>query len=148
MHLVITVAGLPALERELGARFATLLRLTFYDLAENAVVGGLYSKGTPVDTGFARASWWLGVNQPGDPVQPAQPPVGSRHVKWLPSLDPLQLAAVRAGDILYLSTNCAYIRPLEYGHSAQAPQGMLRLAVAAAQQMADENARTLRARRA
>lgn len=144
MRLTIALEGLPALERELGARFDKVLRLTFYDLAENVVVGGRYSPGTPVDIGFARASWWLGVNRPGPPVQPASPPGGT----LAPGIDPAQLAAARAGDILYLSTNCAYIRPLEYGHSGQAPQGMLRLAVAAAQNMLDDNARDLRARRA
>jgi hypothetical protein len=34
-----------------------------------------------------------------------------------------------AGNIFYLVNNLPYIKPLEYGHSKQAPQGMVRISV-------------------
>jgi len=40
------------------------------------------------------------------------------------------LATVKAGEINYLSNNVPYIRRLEYkGHSSQAPEGMVRIAI-------------------
>lgn len=36
---------------------------------------------------------------------------------------------LRAGEIIYLVNNLDYARPLEYGHSKQAPAGMVRISV-------------------
>lgn len=37
---------------------------------------------------------------------------------------------LRAGEVIYLVNNLDYARALEYGHSKQAPAGMVRLSVA------------------
>ena len=97
--------------------------------------------GTPVDTGFARSSWRVGVN--ADPqFGPAKNPstvkkgergAGGRFLAWKvppPDFGPAVLS-VTAADTVMIATNVPYMPRLEYGHSAQAPQGFVRLTVAA-----------------
>lgn len=101
----------------------------------NIIVGGKYAPGTPVDLGFARNSWVTGVNAPGEAQQPRQPPPSNeRKPINLVAFRAMQAALVAAklGDIVYLTSNCVYMNRLEYGHSGQAPAGMIRLTVAAA----------------
>lgn len=121
---------LEGLQSTLARRLDTVTREAAFDLAENIIVGGPYSPGTPVDTGFARASWHIGINAP---VEPHQPPDNPDRATT--PLDPVytfvQLQAVRGGDVVYLSSNTIYMRFLEFGSSAQAPNGFIRLTLAA-----------------
>lgn len=41
-----------------------------------------------------------------------------------------EVLGMKAGDVIYLVNNLPYARALEYGHSKQAPAGMVRLTVA------------------
>lgn len=81
---------------------------------------------SPVDTGRFKGNWMLGV--------------GSVNTLTLPDItdkdggDTLEkigqaLDSVRAGQTLYLTNSLPYAIPLEYGHSGQAPNGMVRLTV-------------------
>lgn len=74
---------------------------------------------TPVDTGLARANWFLSEGRPRreatTSVVPEAPP------------------ALTGDSVIYLTNNVPYIVPLEYGHSRQAPNGMVRLAIAEVQ---------------
>lgn len=95
---------------------------------------------TPVDTGFARASWYAAVNDPGmDHVVKA--PVGGApgSVPWQKFLaeSVITLKKGKIGDTIFLMNNAAYIMALEYGHSQQAPDGMVRMVLAKYQQIAD-----------
>lgn len=116
-----------------------VVRDVAFDVVENIVVGGAVSPGTPVDTGFARNSWVVGLNAPGTPRQPDTPPADGAP----PVGDPVgeaapALAGVTAGDTVYLTSNTAYMPILEDGGSqAQAPQGMVRLTLAGAQTLVD-----------
>jgi len=135
------------LNEKLGKDLDRVLRATFFDLNEYVVFGGpdkRYSPGTPVDLGFARNSWWVSVNDPGSPKQPARP-TAKVSVPLQPNvLDP----SSGAGDIFYLSTNCVYMRVLEFtGHSPQAPNGFVRLALSGLQDMLDRNVATVMGRR-
>lgn len=90
---------------------------------------------TPVDTGRARASWRISVNQVDSSVEPDRGGVASK-IKGAPAPpDPAEsgkatsaLAGVNWGDVVYISNSVPYIEALENGWSKQAPQGMLRLA--------------------
>lgn len=96
------------------------------------VFGSQFSTGTPIDTGFARASWQFSV----DKMPPLSGPSAPTERVKVP--DPiLDFGAVVALNDCYLASNCAYMNALENGHSQQAPQGMIRQALAAAQRMAD-----------
>ena len=82
---------------------------------------GRIIKRTPVDTGRARASWTIAVNQADRTVQPpgshqAPPVIGSLNVG--------------PGDSVVISNNLPYITALEDGHSRQAPHGMVKLSIA------------------
>ena len=88
--------------------------------------------GTPVDTGFARASWWKNINQVGThpdppvPVEKGQKVVSSGRGQ-------MPLGKLKLTDKAYLANNAKYILALEYGHSqGQAPQGMVRITLAEA----------------
>ncbi len=78
--------------------------------------------GTPVDTGFARASWWKAIGGVGS--HPNQPTKGETVSAPLHPLGKLKLT-----DKAYLANNAPYILALEYGHSSQArnPDGMIRI---------------------
>ncbi|WP_248691163.1 hypothetical protein [Pseudomonas mosselii] len=62
-------------------------------------------------------------------------------------LDRLLVAAgdLSAGEVAYIVNNLPYAIPLEYGHSSQAPSGMVRVTVADFQRIVEEAIRTHRA---
>jgi hypothetical protein len=70
-------------------------------------------KRTPIDTGNAINGWWKAVGQVATSA-------GG-------TLDKLTIK-----DDAFLSNNVEYIQRLEYGHSQQAPDGMVRLTIAEA----------------
>lgn len=112
-----------------------IVREVAFDLRDNVVVGGPFSPGTPVDTGFARASWWSDVNGKGVPTSPA----AAEGSAGAPSdTVGLQIAGLKAGDVFGLNNGAEYIDALEFGHSGQAPEGMVRVAVAAGQEILDQ----------
>ena len=81
--------------------------------------------GTPVDTGHARANWQVGVNEvPTDELMIVDPDGAATTLKCLS-----QLSKSRAGDIISVVNNVPYIDELENGHSGQAPNGIVAVAV-------------------
>lgn len=79
---------------------------------------------SPVDTGRFRGNWQVSINTVDLTVDP----------KKFDKAGPGTLAAgqnkmnaVKWEDTIYISNNVPYAGPLEYGHSKQAPRGMLRL---------------------
>lgn len=81
---------------------------------------------TPVDTGFAKGSWQPSINTIKDGK--GSPDKASGRVSAEAAL---VAAQVKAGDVFYLTNNAHYIVNLEYGHSKQAPNGMVRPVIAA-----------------
>jgi hypothetical protein len=79
--------------------------------------------GTPLKTGFARASWWKSIGGVGShPNQPTPVKEGEKISTTLHPLGKLKLT-----DKAYLANNAPYILALEYGHSSQAGDGMIRI---------------------
>lgn len=78
---------------------------------------------TPVDTGRARGSWNLDINQVNkgtgefDPAAAIGAPPSPARMGQVVA----KLATVGWGDEIYISNNLPYIKPLEDGHSKQAP---------------------------
>ena len=131
----ITLNSINRVEKILSDRLDRIVLGTFMEIRDNIVVGGDYSPGTPIDRGFARLSWWEGVNEVGSPVQPSVPKDKSEGALPPP---PLNTVIGKAGDIFYLSSNCAYINRLEYDfHSSQAPAGFVRLTLMGFQEIFD-----------
>jgi hypothetical protein len=87
-------------------------------MANEIITGGSFGPGTPIDTGNARGSWVFGVGKaPADAGNTA-----SAGVQGAIGTAPL-------GQTWVLANHVRYIRALEYGHSKQAPQGMVRVVV-------------------
>lgn len=138
-------AQLDAFAAGIGDRLNEAYRNVILLLFANIVVGGDFSPGTPVDTGFARNSWTVGRGGPGSPRQPSQPDV--RPTKAHPA-SPVGLVAIDDGSAaiadasiteeIHLTSNCVYMGALEDGHSKQAPVGFVWLAITAGQQIVDQ----------
>lgn len=72
---------------------------------------------TPVDTGRARANWFIAEGAPI--TQATESTTPSNEAPGLTGRQPI-----------YITNNLPYIIALEYGHSGQAPFGMVRIALA------------------
>lgn len=83
---------------------------------------------TPVDTGWARANWIPSIGSPDDSVPESSPGRDENIDDPLPRIS-LEVASGKAGDIFFLTNSVPYILSLEYGHSAQAPNGMVRVSI-------------------
>lgn len=79
---------------------------------------------TPVDTGRARNNWQASVNRIPTGSKMGEDKSGAK------AIDEASKATANAvGEVYYLINNAVYIRALEYGHSNQAPNGMVRISV-------------------
>ena len=85
---------------------------------------------SPVDTGRFRGNWNVGINRINSrvftpqegPVQPsgALPTPGDIGLSGAGDLNKAKIT-----DVIYITNNLPYAIPLEYGHSKQAPNGVL-----------------------
>jgi hypothetical protein len=104
------------------ADLSTILRRYKKDLMKVAAstceeMASNTARRTPVDTGAARKSWTPDRNK----VNLSNSGGNPGHVA----------SRLRPGDTFTYTSSLPYIRVLEYqGHSAQAPSGMMRLAIA------------------
>lgn len=121
-------ADLSRILKKAGANMDAVARLTCFD------VGQLVVEGTPIDTGFARASWQPSLNKADLSSGTGEP---------LSELG-LVTAQMKAGDRFFMLNNAAYILRLEYGSSQQAPHGMVRIALAQTRKIAEGHIRQLR----
>lgn len=80
---------------------------------------------TPVDTGRAKGNWLPSVDSPRNEVSDRLDKSGDRVMTEIITTVP-----EKTGYVVWLCNNVDYIRKLEYGGSKQAPDGMVRLAVA------------------
>lgn len=79
-------------------------------------------RSTPVDTGRARGNWQTSVSAPKDGQSERLDPSGGAALAEVNASTP-----PGAGQVTYLANNLPYIERLEYGHSKQAPNGMVRI---------------------
>lgn len=83
---------------------------------------------SPVDTGRFRSSWVVGINKP-DLSQPTE--IDKTGGKTL-AAGSSRISQAKHRDAIYISNNVKYAIALEHGHSKQAPQGVVAVAVASA----------------
>lgn len=84
------------------------------------------ANGVPVDTGFARAS--VRASLQAMPQADQDKPKGVEAVPFDFSDVVLTIAKAELNDTIYVGWTANYAIHLEYGHSAQAPAGFVRLA--------------------
>lgn len=102
--------------RKVGLSSVTVAKRVGFDLF------GRITRKTPVDTGRARGSWTIAVNDANRTV----PPAGQADYP-IPQVGAL---ALQPGDAIVISNNLPYIVALEQGHSQQAPAGMVAVSIA------------------
>ena len=90
-------------------------------------LGSIASAGVPIDLDFAHASIRASTES-----MPLIDPAASNKEKKPVSFNFGEISTViqsaTLGQTIYIGWTAAYIMPLEYGHSKQAPQGFARLA--------------------
>jgi hypothetical protein len=114
---------------------------------EQVVVGGEFGPGTPVDTGYLRAMWWLSINGSGQSPNLQKPDTSGRK-KGEPMLfasdDPSSGALdILAGDHVSLNNNTEYASYVENGTEHMAPRAMVKTVANAAQAIAHDAANNL-----
>lgn len=97
---------------------------TFYRLVGLDALSRIVLK-TPVDTGRARGGWQININAIGEGAK-----VKSKSGDQVIAAGNKRLSAVKLTDTIYITNSVEYIIPLEFGHSSQSPQGMVRVTVA------------------
>lgn len=81
---------------------------------------------SPVDTGRFKGNWQVAIGAiPAGTIE-VDDKSGAVSIARVDAA----VLGLRAGDVIYLVNNLEYARALEYGHSKQAPGGMVRLSVA------------------
>lgn len=76
--------------------------------------------------GRFKGNWIVSVNGRRNDTRDVVDPSGELSMKVGEGL----LKYARGGDVIYIQNNVPYALPLEFGHSKQAPAGMVRLTVA------------------
>lgn len=76
---------------------------------------------TPVDTGRLRGNWMLTRDHPSAAISLRLDPTGTTAVSDITQ----RVGGV--GTVNYLTNNLPYAESIEYGHSKQAPDGMVRV---------------------
>ncbi|WP_163998676.1 HK97 gp10 family phage protein [Pyxidicoccus caerfyrddinensis] len=89
---------------------------------------------SPVDTGRFRGNWQVGVGgRPSGEVEGADKDGAATLAAAKSVLD-----GAEVGDTVYLTNNLPYARRLEFGHSQQAPRGMVRTTLANLREILEE----------
>jgi hypothetical protein len=114
-----------------GVKYAKPLTKTERD--QNFNVNGLVA-GKDYVGGRFRGNWQFTIDTPADGVLDQIDPSGNVSVAVLMT----QVQALTIGQTAYIVNNLPYAVPLEYGHSKQAPGGMVRVTLARFQQIVDE----------
>jgi len=114
-----------------GVKYAKPLTKTERD--QNFNVNGLVA-GKDYVGGRFRGNWQFTIDTPADGVLDQIDPSGNVSVAVLRA----QVQSLTIGQTAYLVNNLPYAVPLEYGHSKQAPGGMVRITLARFQQIVDE----------
>jgi hypothetical protein len=81
---------------------------------------------SPVDTGRFKGNWQVAIGSIPAGTLKIDDKSGNATMAKVTA----EVLGLRAGQVIYLVNNLEYARPLEYGHSKQAPAGMVRLTIA------------------
>lgn len=107
--------------------------LTKAERDQNFNVNGLVAGKNYVGGRF-RGNWQFSIGTPAEGELDQVDPAGGVTLAKLR----LQVEQLTIGQTAYIVNNLPYAVPLEYGHSKQAPGGMVRITLARFQQIVDE----------
>jgi len=97
-------------------------------------IGNSVIRMSPVDTGRFRGNWQFSIDAPAAGTLSTLDPTGGQASARL-AADSILL---KAGHTFFVVNNLPYAIPLEYGHSDQAPGGMVRITLARFQRIIEE----------
>jgi hypothetical protein len=97
-------------------------------------LGGSLIRMSPVDTGRFRGNWQFSIEAPATGTLANDDPSGLDTAARIVG----DSIVFRAGTTAFIVNNLPYAIPLEFGHSDQAPGGMVRITVARFQQIVAE----------
>lgn len=96
-----------------------VVRKVALDMFRNVIVK------SPVDTGRFKGNWQVAIGSIPAGTLEIDDVAGTATIAKVTAV----VLGLKAGEIIYLVNNLEYARPLEYGHSKQAPGGMVRLTI-------------------
>jgi hypothetical protein len=121
-----------------GIRMDQVHRKVIIDLNSDLV------KVCPVDTGYARSNFFVGMNRVGSVSQDGISKNGSASIERAMKF----ASTAKAGGIVYITNNVPYILPIiEYGHSGQCASGGVTRIVARWQEIVNGAVRATQAGR-
>lgn len=94
---------------------------------------------SPVDTGRFKGNWQVAIGSIPEGTLQLDDKAGTAAMAKVTAAA-LQL---EAGQVIYLVNNLEYAQALEYGHSKQAPAGMVRLTIAEFNSVVDRAAQSV-----
>jgi hypothetical protein len=100
-------------------------------------VAGSLIRMSPVDSGRFRGNWQFSLMTPDNSTTLNVDPTGKETLGRIVA----EAGAFTAGQVAYITNSLPYAIPLEYGHSTQTPQGMVRVTLARFQQIVNEAVR-------
>ncbi|WP_217190675.1 hypothetical protein [Pseudomonas shirazica] len=114
-----------------GVKYAKPLTKT--EREQNFAVNGVVA-GQGYVGGRFRGNWQFSIDTPASGELDRIDPSGSESIAELMA----QVQALSIGQTAYIVNNLPYAIPLEYGHSAQSPSGMVRVTMANFQRIVKE----------
>ena len=126
-------AQLKAIADKAGTKVETVARKVTIDMAGEIIVmspvGNPSLWQSPAPAGYVggrfRNNWMFGQGQENTATNNGTDPSGAGTLNRLTA----QIQAAQVGSVWYITNSLPYARALEYGHSTQAPAGMVRLTV-------------------
>lgn len=117
--------------RKVESRLDTAFRKIALDVFSRVILR------SPVDTGRFRGNWQVSIGAIPSGTVELNDKTGQATISSVQA----EVLNLKAGEIIFLVNNSSYSLPLEYGHSSQAPNGMVRLTVQEFQPIVDAVAR-------
>lgn len=118
-----------------GVKYAKPLTKT--EREQNFAVNGLVA-GQGYVGGRFRGNWQFSIDSPATAELGRIDPSGNETMAELIA----QVQTLTIGQTAYIVNNLPYAVPLEYGHSTQAPSGMVRVTLASFQRIVEQAARS------
>ncbi|WP_373420026.1 HK97 gp10 family phage protein [Pseudomonas sp. FSL W5-0203] len=138
-HMTSRYGGQQGSFAESLAAFAEQTKEAIDDVFREVVIeiGTSVIRLSPVDTGRFKGNWQFTVGAPSNQSIDTFDKAGHETIATLVA----EVSKLEAGQVAYIVNNLVYGVPLEYGHSDQAPAGMVQITLARFQQIVEEATR-------
>lgn len=135
-HMTSRYGGQQGSFAESLAAFAERTKEAIDDVFREVVIeiGTSVIRLSPVDTGRFKGNWQFTVGAPSNQSVDTFDKAGHETIATLVA----EVSKLEAGQVAYIVNNMVYGVPLEYGHSDQAPAGMVQITLARFQQIVEE----------